>query len=201
MNSPGGYIRLCAVAEIDGGGIGSAVLPDGRRVAIYLVGDRAYATDDRCTHGNSSLAEEGCRLALVARREGLLRDLAARLPASAEALVVAQDITAPDSGERIRDAVTARFGGCDILVNNAGGSRPQPDLGAEEAWQEAMELNFHAGRRVTHALAPLMHVGWAFYPGINLIAFGISAVIGVVFGFFPAGRAAALDPIDALRHE
>ena len=38
-------------------------------------------------------------------------------------------------------------------------------------------------------------------PQINLIAFAISALIGVVFGYFPAKRAAALNPIDALRHE
>jgi putative ABC transport system permease protein len=51
------------------------------------------------------------------------------------------------------------------------------------------------------ALAPVMKVDWVFYPGINFIAFAISAIIGVVFGFFPARRAAALNPIDALRHE
>ncbi|MGY4399087.1 putative ABC transport system permease protein [Sphingomonas sp. UYAg733] len=51
------------------------------------------------------------------------------------------------------------------------------------------------------SLAPVMKVDWIFVPQINLIAFGISAVIGVVFGYFPARRAAALNPIDALRHE
>jgi putative ABC transport system permease protein len=48
---------------------------------------------------------------------------------------------------------------------------------------------------------PLMQVPWTFDPQINLFAFVISGVIGVVFGYFPARRAASLNPIDALRHE
>ena len=46
-----------------------------------------------------------------------------------------------------------------------------------------------------------MKMPFVWEPRINLIAFGISAAIGVVFGYFPARRAAALNPIDALRHE
>ncbi len=50
-------------------------------------------------------------------------------------------------------------------------------------------------------LANVMQIPYIFDPAINLLSFLFSAGIGVIFGFFPARRAAQLDPIDALRHE
>ena len=50
-------------------------------------------------------------------------------------------------------------------------------------------------------LAKLIDVPFVFDPSINVLSFVFSALMGIIFGYYPARRASRLDPIDALRHE
>lgn len=105
-----------------------------------------------------ALSHEGCRLAVVGRRETLMQKLAEALEKKGRSrpLIIVQDVTAVDAAERIKAAVDAAFPRLDILVNNAGGSRPLAGLGTTAEWDEAMRLNFHAGRELAQAFLPAM---------------------------------------------
>jgi len=102
------------------------------------------------------LAREGCLLAVVARRRALLEGLAQEIGGAEPALVVPIDLVENDAAEQIAQQVITRFSRCDILINNAGASNTVPFPGPEEDWILSMELNFHAGRRLAHALLPKM---------------------------------------------
>ncbi len=47
----------------------------------------------------------------------------------------------------------------------------------------------------------VMNVPFIFDVTTNMMSFIFSAGIGVLFGYFPARRAAQMDPIEAFRHE
>ena len=129
---------------------------------LQLAGKVALVTGASIGLGRSIatlLAEEGCRLAIVARRVNLLEKVANEIAAAGREppLIIVEDITADGAAERIKAEAMARFGSLDILVNNAGGSRPLTGLGTEAEWEEAMLLNYTAGRRLAHAFVPVMH--------------------------------------------
>lgn len=105
-----------------------------------------------------ALGTEGVRLALVARRDNLLQEVAREIVAKggAEPALIVQDFMAEDAAQRIADASLAKLGTVDIVVNNAGGSRPFKVDASEQLWNEAITLNFTRQRQLTHRLIDQM---------------------------------------------
>ena len=66
------------------------------------------------------LTERGAKIVAVDRREQDLKAAVRELPASAEALVVAADVTQEDEVADYVRAATNRFGTIDVFYNNAG---------------------------------------------------------------------------------
>jgi 3-oxoacyl-[acyl-carrier protein] reductase len=104
------------------------------------------------------LAREGARLALVARRRELLEEVAAEVVAAggSRPVLISEDLLQEGAPARIARAALAGLGSVSILVNNAGGSRPFKLDASEEAWHEAMTLNFTRQRQLTHSLLETM---------------------------------------------
>jgi NADP-dependent 3-hydroxy acid dehydrogenase YdfG len=92
------------------------------------------------------LAKHGAAVALAARREDRLEEMAARIAAEGgKAIVLAGDICDELVASRTVESTVKRFGGIDILVNAAGIIRAggATDLPAEE-WRRLIDVNLMA---------------------------------------------------------
>ncbi len=94
----------------------------------------------------------------------------------------------------------------EIGIRMAIGAKPRSILG--QFLIEALVLSLAGGLLgvvLGVGIATLMadRFGWpmAIQPDVILVSVAFSALVGVVFGLFPARKASKLDPIDALRYE
>jgi len=101
------------------------------------------------------LAQQGCKLALAARRVDAMQRLADQL--QAECLVVQADMTAPADIKRMVAATLERFGRVDALLANAGVYiRGQFAEGDIEQLTRMFALNVDGVLRCAHAVIPAM---------------------------------------------
>lgn len=126
---------------------------------LYLKGKNAIVTGASQGLGRAitkELAAEGVTVLAVARNMEALESLKAEIVAAGNQppLLLSQDFLAAEGPEKIARAALSQFEGIDILVNNAGRSQPLGVIGAEEAWEESMNLDFMHHRRLTQLLLP-----------------------------------------------
>ncbi len=106
-----------------------------------------------------ALAAEGVHVAISARRTDKLKELSDEIEQAGghRPVIIESDLYHEDAAARLAKAALEGLGRVDILINNAGGSRSFKDLHvSEEAWQEAITLNFHRPRQVADALIDQM---------------------------------------------
>jgi len=110
-----------------------------------------------------TLAAEGASVTILARREELMTALADEIAAagSEKPRIICADLTDRERMAEIAAAAQPDGRAVDILVNAAGASLPIDMFADDDTWDQSLELNFTAVRRLTQALLPAMQKqGW-----------------------------------------
>jgi len=129
-----------------------------------LKGKRAVVTGGNAGIGRAIgrlLAAEGAHVALVGRNQETLESARDEIVSDggAKPAIIVQDLMPADAPANIASAAHDTIGQVDILINNAGGSRPFGANAPEDAWEEAMTLNFTRQRQIAMQLMPDMVKG------------------------------------------
>lgn len=105
------------------------------------------------------LAEEGCSVAICARRDDVLQAAAQEIRDATDGAVLAvpADVTKAEDIDRFVSTAIETYGGVDILVNNAGRSAGFPfEDATDEIWLEDFDLKFWAAVRGSRSALPSM---------------------------------------------
>jgi 3-oxoacyl-[acyl-carrier protein] reductase len=109
-----------------------------------------------------ALVDAGLRVAISGRTRAKLEIVAETLASRAggRPAIVVGDVGAKSGPAQIAaEAALAVGGHIDILVNNAGGARPITEDVDDSFWDESLNLNFMAARRLTELVIPAMKAG------------------------------------------
>ncbi|WP_026462524.1 3-ketoacyl-ACP reductase [Adhaeribacter aquaticus] len=105
-----------------------------------------------------ALAKEGVQVALLARTESQLQEVATQVEAlGVKALVITADITDINSVNAAVEKATQELGAIDILINNAGTAAFGKFLDLEpSAWENIIKVNLLGVYYTTRAVLPAM---------------------------------------------
>jgi 3-oxoacyl-[acyl-carrier protein] reductase len=110
-----------------------------------------------------ALAQAGARVALAARSEGKLNEVAAEIAQKGGAAAVfSLDVASEESVKACAKAAVQHFGSVEILVNNAGITRDTLALRMKRAdWDEVIQTNLTGTFLMTQALlSPMLKARW-----------------------------------------
>ena len=142
--------------------------------------------------GAEKLAREGATVVVVARRQDLLNDLAARITsAGGDARARACDLSDLDAIDDLVAELERDLGGIDILINNAGRSIRRPLAESLERWHDlerTMTLNYYSPMRLIRGLAPGMRERGDGHI-INVSTWGVMNESSPLFSVYNASKA------------